>query len=1116
MNTGGSDETGVDPAGTAPSSPSASNHRGLISTFVRHGTAPNLLMMTLVLIGVFAIAKLNRQFFPTIEIPVITVTVPWPGASAEDVESNILDVLEPELRFLDDVNEVTSIASEGSAVISIELMSGADAQKAQSDVEQAVARVTTLPETAERPIISRAAFFDQVAKIAVSGPFTEKVLKTYAKQIRDGLLFAGIDRVTFNGARDEEIWISLKEADLRRLGLTLDGTAQIVRENTQDTPAGKLEGNFDVLLRSKAQRRTPELISEIEIRSTTTGEKIKLKDIAEIGTRYDREGHIGFFEGNRGIELVVQRSVSADTLETMRIMNAYLEELRPTLPPTLHVTTYDVSGKLVVGRLTILIENGLQGLVLVLAMLFIFLNARIAFWVAAGIPISLLAALGVMWATGQSINMVSMFAMIMMLGIIVDDAIVVGEQAATNEENGMPRLEAAEQGAIKMFAPVVAATLTTACAFMPIMFISDRMGDIMGAIPLVVLSVLAASTIECFLILPGHLRHGHAGKIRPPSRARAAFDRRFGHFRDHWFTRWVTFCYRWRYTTVAAMIAILILSVGMLAGGRVGFEFFPSPEPENITADVTFAPGTPRSAQSAATAKIEAALYRAEEQLLADFAAKPKASDDQQSNAANPEKVIVSPRDAQSSGVSITARSRPLPATEPRLVETVFTTIGKSGRSQGDNLAEINVQLTPSEERLITTKRIIAAWQKARREIPGVERVAISGRRGGPPGRDVDVRLQNGDIETLKQAAEEVKLALTSFPGVSGINDDLTYGKQEYVFELTPRGLALGFTGQNIGRQVRNAFEGNIATRFARDDEEIIVRVKRQQDLAGRADLERLYLTTPAGERVPLTEVVNISERRSFSIIQRKDGVATVAVTADIDSEVTKSQDVLDRLATEALPPIMEKYGLSYIFKGRADERQRSFKDLKAGALLALSLIYIVLGWVFASYWKPIAVMAIIPFGFVGAVYGHYIMGYNLTIISLIGLLGLSGILVNDSIVLVTRIRERILEGEDLEQACTGGARDRFRAVLLTSLTTIGGLLPLIFETSRQAQFLIPMALTLVFGLATATVLVLILVPCLIGVGGDVARLAGRRGRDAFAEAGSRGPNINDTPAPAE
>lgn len=1037
---------------------------GLIGTFARHPTAPNLLMVTLLLIGVFAIARLNRQFFPTIELPVVTVTVAWPGASAEDVEGNIIEVLEPELRFLDNVHELTSIAREGSAVISIELTPEADYQKAQSDVEQAVARVTTLPETSERPIISRAAFFDTVAKVAIAGPYSEQVLKTHAKQMRDDLLAAGIDRVVLSGARGEEIWVSLKETELRRLGLTLDGVARLVRENTRDVPAGKLEGSVEVLLRSKAERRTPEAIGEIEIKSAATGEKLRLKDIAEIGTQFDREGKLGFHAGERAIELQVQRSISADTLVTMRILEDYLAKARPTLPPTLTVTTYDIAGKLVVQRLGILIENGIQGLSLVLIMLFVFLNARIALWVAAGIPVSLLAALGVMYITGQSINMVSMFALIMMLGIIVDDAIVVGEEAATNVERGLPMLAAAEQGALKMLAPVLAATLTTACSFMPILFISDRIGEILGAIPLVVLSVLAASTIECFLVLPGHLAHSGAGGRPKISRLRQAFDRRFARFRDG-VGGMVATSYRWRYTTLATMLAILIFAIGLLAGGRVGFEFFPSPEPENLSAYVTFAPGTPRDVQQRAVTKIEQSLYDAEGGLL---------------------------------GRAATTGKTPAGVKQERLIEAVFTTLGQAGRTQGDNIAELDVQLTPSEARTITTKRIIGAWQRAKPDIPAVERISILGRRGGPPGRDIDVRLQNGPIDDLKRAAEDVKQALTGFPGVSGIDDDLPYGKQEYVFELTPRGLALGFTGQTVGQQVRNAFEGNIATRFARDDEEIIVRVKRLQDLTGRADLERLYVTTARGDRVPLTEVVTIAERRSFSIIQRKDGVRTVGVTADVDSEVTKSQDVLDRLASEVLPPILEKYGLSYTFKGRAEETQKSFKDLKLGAMLALSLIYIILAWVFASYWKPLAVMAIIPFGLAGAIFGHYVMGYNLTIISLIGLLGLSGILVNDSIVLVSRIRERVAQGDNLEDAATGASRDRLRAVLLTSLTTIGGLLPLMFETSRQAQFLIPMAITLVFGLATATVLVLVLVPSLVGIGGDVARLFGRRARDAM------------------
>ncbi|MBL8566006.1 MAG: efflux RND transporter permease subunit [Hyphomicrobiaceae bacterium] len=1054
----------MDPAAAARLGEARGN---LVTVFARHATAPNLLMIVLLLMGAFAIAKLNRQFFPTIDVPTITVSVAWPGASAEDVESNILDVLEPELRFLDSIYEVTSVAREGGAVISIEFDSGADLQKAQSDIEQAVGRVTTLPETSERPIISRVTLFDNVAKIAISGPFTEQVLKSYAKQFRDGLLAAGIDRITLSGARDEEVWISIRDGDLRRLGLSLETVARLVRENTQDVPAGKLEGAVEVQLRAKAERKTPEAIGEIEVKSAATGERVLLRDIATIDTRFEREGKIGIFKGDPGIELQVQRSVTADTLVTMRVMNEYLAKVRPTLPPTLKVEVYDIAGKLVVQRLGILVENGMQGLALVLFTLFVFLNARIAFWVAMGIPVSLLAALGVMYATGQSINMVSMFALIMMLGIIVDDAIVVGEEAATNEEKGLPSLAAAESGALKMMAPVLAASLTTACSFMPILFIGDRIGDILGAIPLVVLSVLVASTIECFLILPGHLSHGGTTSgLRRESRMRRAFDRGFGHFRDGIARRIVSAAFRWRYATVAGMIAALMLAFGLLAGGRVGFEFFPSPESENVSAAVSFAPGTPREVQITALARIEDALGAAESALLAH-----------------------APRNGGAFAGKSGGSSGDREAADDMLVENVFTTIGQSGRAQGDTLAEIDVQLTPSEVRTISTKRIIAAWTKALPPIPSVERVAITGRRGGPPGRDLDVRLQNAPIDTLKKAAEELKLALTSFPGVSGIDDDLPYGKQEYVFTPTPRGLSLGFTGQSIGQQVRNAFEGNIATRFARGDEEITVRVKREQDLKGFADLQRLYLATPRGDRVPLTEIVDIEERRSYSVIQRKDGVRTVAVTADVDSEVTKSQDVIDRLKREVLPGIVAAHGVEYTFKGRADETQKSFKDLTLGAMLALSLIYIILAWVFSSYWKPLTVMAIIPFGLGGAIVGHYVMSYNLTIISMIGLLGLSGILVNDSIVLVSRIRERLAFGDALEAAAVGAARDRLRAVLLTSLTTIGGLLPLMFETSRQAQFLIPMAITLVFGLATATVLVLVLVPSLVGIGGDIGRL---------------------------
>ncbi len=1016
---------------------------GLISLFVKHPTASNLLMAAIILIGFYCVTKMNTQFFPTLEIPSITVNVAWSGASASDVESNILDALEPELRFLDNVSEVTSYAREGAATIVIEFYSNADMQKAQSDVEQAVSRVTTLPEDSEEPVIQRIAFYEPVARISISGPFSEKAIKSYAKQIRDGLLASDIDKVDFVGKRDEEIAVRIREYDLRRLNLNISDIAKTIRDNTKDQPSGTVDGDIEVQLRSVADRKSPEKIREIEIKSLNSGEKIYLKDIAEVEQSFDDNQKTGFILGQPAIELQVKRSLTADTLKTMAKLNTYMEKTLPTLPKTLNVKVYKIQGKLVQQRLGILVKNGLQGLVLVLIILFIFLNARIAFWVAAGIPVAFLGTLIVMYLSGQTINMVSMFALILMLGIIVDDAIVVGEHTATRQSMGDNRLTAAEIGATRMLAPVVAAMLTTQAAFFPIFLISDRIGDILSAIPLVVFAVLTASLIECFLILPGHLRHGF-GKVKKASGMRMAFDNALNGFRDGPYKNFITICYNWRYTTIAITIAAFILSIGLISGGRLKFVFFPSPEPENFSAQIVFSPGTPAEDQVRALAKMEASLAVTEKKLTQG---------------------------------------------KEKLVVTTFTTLGQAGRAQGDNLAQIDVQLTESEIRTVFSKDIVNAWRKDIPKLSGVERIAILRSRVGPPGRDIDIRLQKASTEQLKAAAEELKEILTTFPGLSAIADDLPYGKPELIMKLTPRGASLGFTSEIIGTQIRNAFDGAIATRFARDDEEITVRVLRLQETRGIQALQKLYLTSPNGKRIPVGEVVKITEKQGFSVIQRRDGVRTISVTANLDNKITNTGDVVERLENEVLPDLSIKYGFDYKFKGRAEERAKSFKDLQLGAILSLALIYIILAWVFESYSKPLAVMSIIPFGLVGAIIGHTILGYNLTIISLIGLLGLSGILVNDSIILVSEAKRRLDQGQKLAMAAIGASQDRFRAVILTSLTTIGGLLPLLFETSRQAQFLIPMAVTLVFGLGAATILVLVLVPAILGVGSDIQKV---------------------------
>jgi multidrug efflux pump subunit AcrB len=1018
----------------------------IIRFFVRHRNASNLMMAMMVLFGVIGIFQLNTQLFPSTEIPRITVTIAWSGASAEDVEKNILQALEPELRYLDDIEKVTSYAREGAASITLEFSMGADMQKALSEVESAVAGVTTLPEDAETATIRRSIWYEGVANIALSGPFSEASLKAYAKEIRDGLLAAGIDKVELVGFRKPEIWIDVPERELRRLGVTLSDIASRVSNATQDRPSGTLDGSVEKQLRSLGDGTTADEIGAIETVSRETGEKVLLREIATVRDSFERDQTTGYTGGNPAIVLEVERSTTADTLETANILETYLDEVRPTLPPTLDLKVYDIRAANLVDRINLLVKNGLSGLVLVVVILFLFLNARIAFWVAVGVPTAMMATLGIMWVTGQSINMISLFALIMCLGIVVDDAIVVGEHTATRYAMGDDPVLAAERGTGQMMWPVIASVLTTQVAFFPLTMIRDIIGQIMSALPMVVIAVLTASLIECLLILPGHLRHSLTSIRAEPSRFRRAFDNGFGRMRDGPFRAFVAFTFRWRYTTVALSIASLILAIGLIAGGRVGFQFFPTAEPENISAKLTFAAGTPEDEVVAGVERVEAALRQAELQLA--------------------------------------------PAGDGLVVAT-FASIGKSGFSRGMNFAQVDAQLTVSEKRDVRTNEIIGAWRKAMPTIPGLETATISGRRGGPPGRDLDIRLTGAPTDVLKQAALEIREVVSGFPGVSAVDDDLPYGKPEIVMTLTPRGAALGFTAETVGRQVRDAFEGAIARRVPAGDEEVTIRVRRIQEVPGLAALGNLSLRAPSGEFVPLSEIVDLTEEQGYAIIQRIDGQTAVSVTADVDQDVTTNVELVAALDAGPLNAVTSKYGIRYQFSGREEERAKSFEDLQFGALISLGAIYLILAWVFASYGRPLAVMMIIPFGLTGAVIGHMVLGVPLTILSMMGLLGLSGILVNDSIILVSRLDERLSQGESVYEAAVGASCDRLRAVLLTSLTTIGGLVPLLFETSLQAQFLIPMAATLVFGLAVATLFVLFLVPAIIGIGDDIARTLG-------------------------
>jgi multidrug efflux pump subunit AcrB len=576
-------------------------------------------------------------------------------------------------------------------------------------------------------------------------------------------------------------------------------------------------------------------------------------------------------------------------------------------------------------------------------------------------------------------------------------------------------------------------------------------------IPLVVIAVLIASLVECFFVLPCHMR-GALANLGEPSRFRQAFNRGFARLRDGGFRRMVAVALHWRYATLATAIGALIVSIGVIQGGRVGFVFFSNPESDVVFANLAMAPGTSREVTEATLVRLDQALREAE-----------------RTSGAEPGDLVAMSLVQVGKGLRM----------DPRVPSAL-----------GDNVGGIQVELISSDRREVRTPALIDAWRDALPLLPGVESLTIAERRGGPPGREVDIRLLGGSsVDDLKQAALTVRDLLARLPGVSQIDDDLAYGKQEVIVELTPRGRALGFTTESVGRQLRDAFEGRIAKRFARGDEEVDVVVSLTEAAEANLVLTEFPLRSPTGQEVLLSEIVTLREDRGFASIQREDGVRQVSITAELDESQILLEQVIDALTQGELPEIARTYGLDYRFAGKAEEQEQTLADIRLGAVIGLILIFIVLAWVFASFTRPLAVMLVIPFGLIGAVLGHMLLGYNLSILSLITLLGLSGILVNDSIILVTAIDSRRARGMPLEQAILDGTCSRFRAVILTSGTTIGGLTPLLFETSQQAQFLIPMAITIVFGLMVTTLLVLLLVPAMVGIQADCGALLRRLAR---------------------
>jgi multidrug efflux pump subunit AcrB len=1019
----------------------------LIGIFAQHKVAANLLMMMMLLSGIWALSKLNTQFFPTFALEIITVRVVWSGATAEDVQTAIIRPLEQQLRTVDGLRKITATSAENVASLTLEYQPNKDMGEALDNVKEKVALLRNLPLEAEEPEISRVIRYDPIARLLITGPDDPAELRHLAQQIERELLQRGVSQISISGLPEEEISIQIPQVHLEELGLTLGQVSEKIKAFSQDIPAGSI-GQEDATrqLRSLAQSRDQLAFMQLPLVADEQGRLLRLGDIAQVERRA-QDGEVLLTHNHKpAIELLLQRAESDDALKSANILQTWLKERAHLLPANIELKVYDQYWELIQERISLLLNNGISGLILVVAVLFIFLNGRVAFWVAVGIPVSLMGMLAVLYMVGGSINMISLFAMIMALGIVVDDAIVVGEDAFSHFQMGERSLLAAEGGAQRMLAPVMAASLTTISAFLPLMLISGTIGNILIDIPIVMICVIIASLVECFFILPGHLRHTfHQLHHAKPHRMRQRLEYAYDQFRDQWFRPVVEKAIAWRWSVLSGTAVMMLLTVGLLAGGRVSFTFFPSPDGKTVLANASFASGTPK-------AQVDTFLNHLYDTLY-------------ETQASFPEKIV---------NVVVVRHG-----------STAVT--GAGGARSGDQFGSLMVELTSPDSREVRNQAFIRAWRERVQTVAGLETLTISEQRGGPPGRDIEVRFMAEDPYQVKAASLALQTVLRTFEGVSAIEDDMPYGQEQWIFTLTPQGKALGLTVASVGQQLRAAYDGQLVQIFQDGDDEVEVRVSLPDgDRYRLASLQQLTLQLPNGGSVPFTSAVTLTTQRGFEALRRAQGRLAAQVSADVDAAVTNANEILANLEENVLPELVSRYGVEYSFEGRAADQMETLGDMKRGLFFALILMYLILAWQFSSYGWPLLVLSVIPFGLVGAVFGHWVMGIDLTILSLFGFFGLSGIVVNDSIVLVTFYQQLRAEGMAIYEALIEASCQRLRAVLLTSLTTIFGLTPLLFETSLQAQFLIPMATSIAFGLMFSTILVLFAVPVLLSIYEDI------------------------------
>ncbi|MDJ0783058.1 MAG: efflux RND transporter permease subunit [Desulfosarcinaceae bacterium] len=1023
--------------------PEAEIRKGPLAWMAGHSVAANLLMLILLVGGLFTARKVQQEVFPYFELDRVNIRVPYPGASPAEVERGIVLAIEEAIEGLSDIKEITATAGEGRATVTVEMIEGGDIQRLAQDIDAEVGRITSFPDEAEDPKITIATRQRYVVSLALYGNQREQVLREYAEYIRDKLVqHPAITQADLTGVRDYEISVEISQGQLRTYGLSLDEVAARIRSAAVELPGGAIKtAGGDILVRVKERRDYAREFGRLPIITDTAGTPVRLEDIATITDGFEETDRRSTYNGQPAVLLEVYRVGEQTPIEVADAVRTVVADLNRELPPGLAVELRNDRSEIYRQRLQLMLKNGYLGLGLVFLLLAIFLEARLAFWVSLGIPISFLGSLLLLPGLGVSINMVSMFAFIVTLGIVVDDAIVVGENIYYHRQQGLPWFTAAVTGVRDIYVPIVFSVLTNMIAFLPMLFIPGFMGKVFRVIPMVVICVFAISLVESLLILPAHLGHKRPRREWGPLGwlhcQQQRFSGRFLHFVHHGYGPFLKGVIRWRYLSVAIGIAILIVTIGYMRSGRLGFELFPRVESDFARASATL----PFGAAFSRTAAVEQRLVTAAQAVAAENGAED-------------------------------------------LVEGIYA-------SANANQAQVRVYLTPPDRRPISTAEFTQLWRQRVGILAGLESLRFESDSGGPGrGFALSVQLSHQRMEILEKASAELAEDLAYYPNVSDVNDGFSPGKPQLDFQLKPAAQNAGLTAREIARQLRAAYYGAeaLSQQRGRNEIQVMVRLPRWER-ESEFHLEEMVLQTPSGGEIPLRDAVEINRGRAYTDIRRKDGRRIVTVEADVKPR-SRAGEILADLKREALPQLGARYpGLVYSFEGRRADQRESMQALIRGLLLALGVIFIMLAVPLNSYVQPAIIMSAIPFGLVGAAVGHLIMGYSLSVISMFGVVALSGVVINGSLVLVDLANRKRRAGQRPGEAIQAAAIQRFRPIVLTTLTTFGGLAPMIFETSRQARFLIPMAISLGYGILFATVITLFLVPCFYMILEDVRPL---------------------------